>query len=360
MPLLCKMNDNKKRPAESKEERADKDGSNGETKSKKRTRFQQDAGAPIDATNFLPTAVSVGGHRFLRLHLQLLKALYFEKKDCSDDSANGKAADALSNEKDDGPIDNELCRSIERFLRDRGRLRGLDADVAHYERLYESAMDFMEEEGQDDVKQGSHMTISPWNMLRLSPAANASGGLARGGDHHHHPFYGSSTSFLFGNSQQSPFMTMLSNRKYPHGLLSSSQDADTANTASNAFGVVVGMLQAKYGHAVKTLQQTSHPFGPLISQVTKRVEMLEQLLDTTTTTKTTTTGSPRKTTKRGDEEATHLSGKKEEAGAGQSLSLQQRHLEYLQRKTEEEDNEWRARIETKLRLWKLLHSDLIE
>jgi len=100
----------------------------------KRARFEimegPTAAAVQTKTNFIPTATTTSmirsnGHRFLRLHLKLLKAMYFQE---TEEAAESKENDYdIGLPEQDGPMEEELCPAIERFLCDRGSVRALDA-----------------------------------------------------------------------------------------------------------------------------------------------------------------------------------------------------------------------------------------
>ena len=100
----------------------------------KRARFEimegPTAAAVQTKTNFIPTTTTTtmirsNGHRFLRLHLKLLKAMYFQE---TEEAAESKENDYdIGLPEQDGPMEEELCPAIERFLCDRGSVRALDA-----------------------------------------------------------------------------------------------------------------------------------------------------------------------------------------------------------------------------------------
>lgn len=254
----------------------------------------------------------------------------------------------------DGPMDGGLCQSIELFLRDRGRLRGLKANVEHYHELFEDAVDFMEEEkeGRENANTSIMPSVSPWSLISPTATSNA---VFVGGNYP----YGSS-SFLLGGSQQSPFVPMLSNRMYPHSLLSTTSNYEALGTghnatSPNAFGLVAGILHAKYSHAVNTLLEDDNPFDQLIRETARRIERLEELANRRSGKDDVPLEIPAATSKMAKNEVEGSTGDRRS-----DLSLQFEAKSNGSGRNVEEDDEWRERIETKLRLWKLLHSDLVE
>jgi hypothetical protein len=355
------MNDSSKRPIDPPVEEIEDD--DGMKRPAKRARFEKEEASRVPivlapqnaADTFIPTMTTPRGHRFLRLHLQLLKAIYFQER--KETKTTTEESDSVSGQEQDGPIDEELCQTIERFLRDRGRVRALDAKVQHYEGLYEDAVDFIREEDEeiDGTSGAAKLSMSPWSLL-TTPQGNATnGGRSRAGNFLYGATARSTSSMLFGGSQQSPFVSAI----YPHSLLSSHHhheqgshnSAGGENTSANPFGLVAGLLQAKFHALMGDLQQTTAPFEPLVAQVGQRIERLEKLASDHDR---LLQGEPAFVVQNDGDDLADSDGKGKHDATGPSDEQ-----ERLQSWSSEDREEWLAQVEIKLRLWRLLHSDLV-
>ncbi len=320
--------------------------SDGTTRPSKRPRFQ--ANKP-NAPNFIPTISNRRGRQFLRLHLQLLKATYSQDMEYSNNHIEGKRRGNEQTNAEtyqDSPIDDSLSNMIEAFLRDRGRARSLDTTVEYYHELYENAVDFIREEFEKEESNRPTVPISPWSLVTPNGNNRHAGYFL-----HANPVIRS--SLLFGGSQQSPFAPtsrmcshatgMLSSRHLGQGIYGASCTS-TDHVSINPFGLVAGLLQLKHQNAVHDLQETTLPFEPLINEVTKRIESLEKLLS---------------------ESQTFDSFQRQADNRGEShpdinsVSCRNLYSPSTKAPYPADEDESEARIETKLRLWRLLHFDLL-
>lgn len=321
------------------------------TRPTKRARFQVET---AHAPNFLPTCSNKRGRRFLLLHLQLLKAIYSQDNRDSNDITGGKRLETetmRTRGNYDRPLHDDLCTSIEAFLRDRGRARSLDVTVQHYQELYEGALQFIDEQhGKEDSNRAA-IPVSTWSLV----TQKGNNGRARNFPYTN-PMIRS--ALLLGGSQQSPFAP--SSHIYPRTLLSShflEQSAPGAtgdHISVNPFGLVAGIIQAKHKNALEDLQKTILPFEPLVDEVTQRIQSLEMSL-------IGQQSYPNSRVKKGANITVHRF-----EDNSNSDSFQNGHTsdEIVcgsygdDVELEQDEEEWRARTETKLRLWRLLEMDL--
>lgn len=335
------------------------------TRPTKRARFESEGGStPSNVT--IPRSIHRRGRRFLRLHLQLLKALYETEVDTvtvNTTTTTGTFERTRSEERDmtgtrheeDPPVTNTLCTTIESFLRDRGRVQSLDATVQHYRDLYEDALDFMDEqshkEGSSSRNHGSS-SIPVWPSLLVTQQGSHGGS---------GPLVHANTimrqALLFQGGQNSPFAS--TSHFYHHALQSSTNHLRNSNAARGGngdlllsvkpFGLVAGLIQAKYQNSVDHLQETTIPFEPLITEVRKRIETLETLLDSLFHDKT-----------RDQHDGLHPNHYLYDSLSSGINGVSRDHWLCTTMAVEnEEEEEGVARIETKVKLWKLLEMDLL-
>mmetsp|Transcript_100767 Transcript_100767/g.291360 ORF Transcript_100767/g.291360 Transcript_100767/m.291360 type:complete len:295 (-) Transcript_100767:175-1059(-) len=263
-------------------------------------------GAMVSLNEVIPGDLSQG--RFLRLHLQFLKMLY--SKD-----------DLAKNDDDirDGQLDASIFRSIEGYLRDRNRVRSLDCQVQRCRDLFGDAVDY----SQDSKEQSQR-------RLPISYPQNRYGSVSQHHSSGYSRFGTNGKSSIFGSSQQSPFIH--SNRMNPflHGHHNDTGGVGENSAMSPGWGLVTGILHAKYRNATKNLQRITTPLAPLMAVAKEEIRRLEAQ-----------TNGP---------ESPAESGLREETSTEEERSSRRGGL------AEEEDRE--ARRLSKIRLWRLLLAEL--
>jgi hypothetical protein len=332
----------------------------------KRARFESES-ASTPPLNFTPRNVHRRTHRFLRLHLQLLRALYVTEVDAlptntttatttttAEKPSSSDEGNPTETKEDDPPLSNTLCTTIESFLQDRGRVQSLDTTVQHYRELYEDALDFMDEQSP---KEGSSnlgsSSIPVWPSLLVTQQANLGGS---GPMVHANNIM--RQSFFFRGAQHSPFLSSNHLYHHHHPLQSTNPLRNSAHRVIHGdhhvtvkpFGLVAGLIQAKYQNSVDCLQETTIPFEPLITEVRKRIETLETLL-----LGSQGHGNPQ------DQDGLHHHDLFDSLSSGiRGVSRDYSPGGPFSTAAENDDEEERrARIETKIKLWKLLEMDLL-
>lgn len=290
------------------------------------------------ATNFLPTSSrTVHGHRFLPLHLQILRTLYQNENDKNGD-----------HDPEEIPLD-ELWQTIEEYMKKRVQVQALESKVRYYRDLYNETLDFVQEQ---EEKRRAETICGPFMSV---PSTN--GGQRFLGQP---PLHGGgrSTSHSWVLSSRRPaHMTTpsTSSGRYPSVYMYSSSSPHTSFASpssyfatpssrreTNAFGLVAKMFQENYCIALDKLQQITNPFEPLSRQVAQRIQSLEEEQNRI---KTTTKTASRVTLVPPIEE-------KEESLVNDVTMTNPNEVD------DEEEEDQYARIETKLLLWKKLQLDL--
>jgi hypothetical protein len=309
----------------------DADGlSDSTTRPTKRARVESvldvsSSSSPNNTEGFIPTT-----GRFLKMHWQLLQALYEDDKD---------SPSLLSQETSD---------AIQHFLRDRGTVRSLEAQTQKLQHIFEEAVDVLEEHNADraNIRSGpvssgsSHVngttsSSSSFWASRITGGASFSAAVGRHGT-------------VVGMSHPSPF---LSTR--PYSLLSHhSRDTDSPSSEPNiGLGLVAGLVQAKVQQARRKLQRTTAPLEPLVADLVDRIETLQHQLDEERTT------MPFSMSRQVGVEGSASEDIAMPGSTGEEHDVLQDAANSV--KSPEDREERLARIETKLKLWKLLQGDLI-
>ena len=153
-------------------------------------------------------------------------------------------------------------------------------------------------------------------------------------------------------SQPSPFPSTR------HGLFMSHPTGDSGNSGLSeslaGFGLVAGILQAKVQQARGKLQSTTAPFEPLVAHLDERIETLEKQLIVVVG-EAVQPSRPLQNaveTSSSGEDAVH--GTRGDGTRGDGHDDLEPFVP-----TPDDCEERLARIETKLKLWKLLQSDLM-
>jgi hypothetical protein len=332
-----------KRPAE--EAKGD-----DETQPSKRTRLEPPSDenqknhhstSTSTATNFLPTLKR--GKHFCLVHLQILRALYTEDPWGTNNGQKGvdlvaAVTPALSPE--DGLVEDKLWETIQKYLRERDHVRAMAQEVEYYEGVHDEALAFMKEEKERVAVAASTLSMS------------MSSSYIRSGDRTSHPFYSSrggvgGMSFFSQQQQQQSHVSPRPTR-FSSSLLSAQEDA-----GGSSFGLIAGLLKRKYHKASDHLQQSVTPFRPLRAEVGRRIQTLEGLLlqpqqvqQQQVSTSTSTIAM----------ELGHSEGT--EVVRSNDSTAKEKVSSSLSSNNYEPTEEVMARMETKLRLWNLLQSDL--
>jgi len=285
-----------------------------------------------DVRQIFPPTAPTG--RFLKLHWKLLQALYKDDDDGEDDD------DDDDEEEEDGPLSQEWGDAIERFMRDRGQVRALESQTKDLQNLFDEAVDVLES-GQ---QEGNERRSDP-------PTTHAAVSSGRRGRY---------PAVLFGRrgnaslSQPSPFPS--SSRHFP--FMSSHQSGESRNgnlcESRSAFGLVAGLLQTKVQDSRGKFRRMMTPLEPLAEHLVERIDRLEKYLVEGRRTHPSTPRHVSTIQTSCGEEASPIRPHKpdgvdrnrvENTSVGETLS--------------EKQEERHARIETKLRLWKILQADLM-
>lgn len=251
---------------------------------------------------------STQGH-FRQVHWRLLQVLY-------DDEDESLSVDWVNN--------------IQRYLRDRGRVRSLKGGAEHLEGLLEEAVDVLQD---DEGRRRSDVNnVSTPLSLWASRTTTGTGGAP-------YSYYRPNT---LGGSQHQQFAPSST----PATSIFSNDTSARKNLRSSSlssFGLVAGLLQTRVGQAREKLQKSTTPLEPLAEDIVKEIEALERELGEGANPPVTSS------------DATFGGGESKGSGAE---GMDHDDEAAANDESTEEREERLATCETKLRLWKLLLSDL--
>lgn len=276
---------------EKSRKRAASEEESGENHEVKRTRFVHSRDSLRSTASFVPTTT---GNQFLFLHLQILRSLYdhtiLDGEDATDETRG-------ANVKDDGEVSDDFFSTIQKFLKERNKLRVLVEKGKMSKGVQDEAISFI----KDENEIASAMTpISPVKTRDATIPNNM--------------FSRSSSAMI--PSQQSP---------YPHRFFSTSHRSEHMEINNGSLNLMAVLLRRKYLVADKTLKQQAQPFNAVLFEVRRRVQKIERLVS-------------------------ELNTDGVEEGSLQNVESSG--------KLADESQEGVARLETKLHLWNLLLLDL--
>jgi hypothetical protein len=257
-------------------------------------------------------------NRFLRMHLVLLKALYAEE----DDPSNTPC-------KEDNKVEEDDWICVDEFLRDRDRIQAIGSMVEQMGSVYSEAMKLQHTvAGQDPTLsmtvtvpitattsptiRGGRSTVTsgrltPSNLMYRSSSlliitqASAGRGVSSPQHtqasryHHHYHMYDRTHPRAFLRTSTTP----IHNRFYRHpegnaiqngsrhyrgtdreGLdeVGCNAEEESLGGGENALGIVSGLLKRKHQIARKHLNKKSAPYRSLLWNVQSRIQNLEEKL----------------------------------------------------------------------------------
>jgi hypothetical protein len=211
-----------------------------------------------------------------------------------DEDVSADANKAIDKE-EDGEVSDDFFATIHKFLKERSKLRGLVESVKMSKGVQEEAAIFVKEEKE------SASALTPNSPGRTREAL---------------PNMFSRSSSAMIPSQQSP---------YPQRYFSASLRNDQSEMNSGSLNLMAVLLRRKYLIADKMLKQQTDPFKAVFFDVRQRVQKIESLLS------------------KQSEDTVDASTENAQVSPGT---------------LPDESEEDIARLETKLRLWKLLLLDL--
>eukprot|EP00980_Cylindrotheca_fusiformis_P008906 scaffold1900_cov123-Cylindrotheca_fusiformis.AAC.32 len=173
----------------------------------------------------------------------VLKCLY-------DTSVDGEAVAEDEGMVGDGEMSAEVFATIQRFITERNKLRGLVDRVQTSKAVQEEAIKFVNQE-----KEAIASTMTP-----ISPAKTRDGPI---------PMFPRSSSSVVMASQQSP---------YAPRFFSSSHRMDQLESSSGSLNLMAALLRRKYLIADKMLKKRTDPFKALLVAVRERVQNIDKLL----------------------------------------------------------------------------------
>jgi hypothetical protein len=265
--------------------------------------------------NFIPTPAK----KFLLLHLQILRAVY------DDTDAQNDEDTPL----EDGTVDQENWNIIQNFLKEREGIQCMFDQVQSCQGVHEEAVQFIHEQREEIMLSAScgdwataHAVTAP-SMLR-------------------------SSSLLF-KTQPSPHGKVPRFSASSSLLSAAARDDEDVSNQSESFGLIAALLRQKYDIANDMLTEKTNPYRKLLQDVRRRLAILGEL--------------------RRKEESPPPSPSKEAAGENNNNESSRsdetrtpdkrlRLDDFFSRQSQDSNEESLARLDTKLRLWKLLLNDL--
>jgi hypothetical protein len=226
-------------------------------------------------------------------------------------------ADDKTTRPEDGNVEDGLWDMIQTFLKDRQELRVMADEVESYRGVHDEALRFMEEQREEMANSMPPPPVEediPSMIFSSSRTMYASSSQKQ-----HSPFAGvrfsGAPSFLSG--------TQINMDPMSQGGV-------------GAFGLIAGLLKRKYCLADDELKEKTKPFLPLVDTVGQRIATLEALM-------------------MGGREDEFPVEETEGMTVNTSKSSEKKPVGFV---SDTPDEELMARMDTKLRLWKLLLLDL--
>lgn len=245
-------------------------------------------------------------NRFLRVHLHILKALYYEE------SSNESTSREI-------PVDEKYWDAIQGFLVERNTINRANKRARRMSEIHNEALDFQKTAPPLPIV-GNHIIshqVSP-QYQRYTTRNTA--------------VKGPRSNFMLITQPSPLYPTNRTPRRWSGrashsgGQRNEIQVYSMGEEGGNAFGIVSGLLKRKHALVSRHLNRRNSLLLGLVKESQSRIETLES----------------------------NLLSEKENS----SLDLSKNRIEDLMMEREESEDR-QVRIETKLRLWKLLLHDLL-
>ena len=257
--------------------------------------------------NDLPLPPPLSQSKFLPFHLDILRTLYnnrfqrlnHQQQQQSPNVDDGNGGDIST---DDGPVDTGHWNLITRYIQQRSRLHSLNVKCNYYNGIYVESIQFVNEQvEEDELNVGSYIAplVNRQYQRRQYAAVSSTNSSNIFGSYHqqHHHIMMSPTSFSLSTSQQSPYVarrdgcgsgrldSLRNNgmgkiaRTSSHTTHGSNSNTNT-HIHNNASGnnILSKLLHRKYKIVHGRLEQETKQYESLVIETERRIKKIYHII----------------------------------------------------------------------------------